>query len=57
MSAGYSLRQSNEQSERAAIKYNGIKTHIYLLDQITPANLEKKEKFNYQPPTQRLIKL
>jgi hypothetical protein len=29
------LRRSNERSEWAAIKLNRIKTHIYLLDQIT----------------------
>jgi len=44
-SAGYCLRQSNEQSERAAIKYNKIKTLIYLLNQFTPTNLEMNLKY------------
>ena len=40
-SAGYCLRESNERSEWAAIKYHRIKTHIYLMNQFTPTNLEK----------------
>jgi hypothetical protein len=40
-SAGYCLRQSNERSERAAIKNIQIKNRFYQLHRFTPTKLEK----------------
>ncbi|MEN8809170.1 MAG: hypothetical protein ABF291_16955, partial [Desulfobacterales bacterium] len=43
-SAGYCLRQSNERSERAAIKNNHIKNYFYQLHRFTPTKLETNQK-------------
>jgi hypothetical protein len=45
-SAGYCLRQSNERSERAAIKNNQIKICFYQLHRFTSTKLEKSHKYN-----------
>ncbi|MGD9073111.1 MAG: hypothetical protein PVI69_15220 [Desulfobacterales bacterium] len=42
-SAGYCLRQSNERSERAAIKNIQIKNCFYQLHRFKPTKLEKSQ--------------
>jgi hypothetical protein len=44
-SAGHCLRQSNERSEKAAIKDNQIKNCFYQLHRFTPTKLEKSHIF------------